>query len=84
MSSIWDVEIKGTIYQLFSVEKHAEGGWSKRELCELLKEHGIKYNTINAYSPYVGQWGIYIESKYVDEVSDFLWSGGELKDHNKA
>ena len=73
MSSIWDVDVNGVTMQLFSVEKSSEGGWSKKELTDLLKENGIKYNTTQAHSPYVGQWGIYVESKYADVVSDFLW-----------
>lgn len=68
------IVIKGVEYVAFSVEKYTEGGrYSKKELGELLKEKGIKYNYSHAYSPYVGQFGIFIEKSKEKEVEELLW-----------
>lgn len=77
------VKIGNKGYVLFSVAKFAEGGWAKKDLANTLKEHGISSTFRGAYSPYVGQFGIYIEAKYEDEVSEFLWGHGGLDNHTE-
>ena len=69
-----------TEYELFSIEKASEGGrFTQKELKGILKELGIKFNLRNAYSPYVGQYGIYIEKTFEDVVENLLWSDAGLR-----
>lgn len=65
--------IRGIKMVSFSVEKATEGGIGKRALAEWLKEQGIEYSFHNAYTPYVGQFAIWIEQKHEDKVSEYLW-----------
>lgn len=75
--------IKGVEYAGFSVDRAEYGGYNKKDTIATLKAHGIKVNTTHAYTPYVGHWAMLVEAKYEKEVSDWLWSQGELKDHKK-
>lgn len=72
-----------TEYVGFSVESSLYGGYTKKNTIAELKRHGIKVSTTNAYTPYVGQWAMWVEAKYESEVSDWLWSNGNLTDHTK-
>jgi hypothetical protein len=66
--------IKGIEYAPFTVERKDMGGYfSKKEVIEWLKENKIKYNLSQAYTPYVGHWGILIEKKYEKRFSDFVF-----------
>ena len=68
------IEIKGVVYELYSIEKKSEGGrHSYADIVEWLKTEGIKFNKSRAYSPYVGQYGLFIEKKYTKKVEKFLW-----------
>ena len=62
-----------TIYASFSCLKYAEGGMSKKDAIALLKEHGIKVTAKDAYSPYVGQYGLWVEASKQDEASKLLF-----------
>lgn len=63
----------------FSIEKKTfDGCYTQKEVKDELKKLGIKYNTSQAYTPYVGHWAIFIESKYSEMISDWLF--GDLWD----
>jgi len=68
--------IKGVWMDGFSIECKSYGGrYSQKEIKEELKKRNIKYNTSEAYTIYVGHWGIYIESRYSEMISDWLFGG---------
>ena len=71
--------IKGVWYDGFSIEKKTFGGrYSQKEIKDELKKRGIKYNTSEAYTIYQGHWGIFIEARYSEMFSD--WVFGDLWD----
>ncbi len=66
--------IGNTEYVLFSIERaDMGGGLNKKETLALLKENGIKYSTKDAYSCYVGQYGLWIEAAKENEASKLLF-----------
>lgn len=79
----------GVEYEGLSIEKASEGGWSQKDLKDELKRVGIKYTMTDVmgnrvHSPYVGQWAIYIEAEFAEEVSDWLWGSGDLIGRTKC
>jgi hypothetical protein len=66
-------EIKGVAYTAFSCLKASEGGMSKADAIAMLKERGIKVSTTNAYTPYVGHYALWVETKREDEASKLLF-----------
>jgi hypothetical protein len=68
------IEIKGVVYELYSIERKDMGGrHSFEDIKEWLNEQGIKWNKSRAYSPFVGQYGLFIEKKHTKKVEKFLW-----------
>lgn len=66
--------IGNTEYVLFSIERADMGGrWNKKETLEQLKQAGIKYSTKDAYSGYVGQYGLWIEAAKEREAEELLF-----------
>lgn len=69
-----EIVLKGVTYELFSVEKRTEGGrYSFAEIKEWAKENGIKINKSHAYSPCIGQYGLYVEKKFSKKMEEHLW-----------
>jgi hypothetical protein len=66
------ITVKGIRYTLFSCEKASEGGMSKETAIYLLKEAGIKSRR-DAYSPYVGQYGLWVETGKEKKAEDILF-----------
>ena len=64
--------VKGVEYTLFSCLKASEGGMSKDTAVYLLKEAGIKSRT-DAYSPYVGHYGLWVETGKKKQAEDILF-----------
>lgn len=66
--------IGNTEYVLFSIERADMGGrWNKKETLETLRNANIKYSTRDAYSCYVGHYGLWIEASKEREASDLLF-----------
>lgn len=69
-----DRKIGGIWMDGFSIEKKTFGGrYSQKEIKDELKKRGIKFNTSQAYTIYQGHWGIYIEARYSEMISDWLF-----------
>jgi hypothetical protein len=65
-------EFGGTSYIVFSILKASEGGISQKDAIELLKENGIKARR-GAHSPFVGQYGLFVEEEFEDKASGLLF-----------
>jgi len=85
MNKRGDMFYKDVWYDGFSIEKKAFGGsYSQKDLKKELKRVEIKYTTHGAYTIYQGHWAIFIESKFANEVSEWLWGDLiELKGRTK-
>ena len=67
-------KIGNTEYVLFSIERADMGGrMNKKDTLALLKENNIKYSLKDAFSVYVGQWGVWIEKDKERIASDLLF-----------
>jgi hypothetical protein len=66
------ITVKGVRYALFSCLKASEGGMSKDTAVYLLKEAGIKSRK-DAYSPYVGHYGLWVEANKEKEAEKILF-----------
>jgi hypothetical protein len=64
--------IKGTHYTAFTIEKASEGGISQKDAIALLHENGISAKT-GCYSPYVGHYGLWVETKHTDKAEELLF-----------
>lgn len=72
-SDYGNIYIKGVVYAPFSCLKASEGGMSKDMAVYLLKEAGIKVRTQDAYSPYVGHYGLWVEFSKREQAEKILF-----------
>lgn len=66
--------IKGILCVLFSIEKKNEGGdYTRQEAMDLLRENGIYSSSMGAQSPFVGQYGLWVEKEKSNQAEDLLF-----------
>jgi hypothetical protein len=67
------IRVNHVFYAPYSCLKATEGGMSKETAVYLLKEAGIKVRTKDAYSPYVGHYGLWVEASKQKEADKILF-----------
>ena len=63
---------KEIVWEEFSLLKASEGGRSKKDTLDILKEKGIICDG-NGYSPYIGHYGIRVAKQHVKKAEEILW-----------
>jgi hypothetical protein len=66
------ITVKGIKYTAFSCLKASEGGMSKEYACFALGQAGIKCRK-DCYTPYVGHYGLWVETKHVKKAEKILF-----------